>query len=264
MHVGALYGEYYILDDFPRWLNVTLPHRCRLSGTAPGTEGYSAKSLSPFIRIAVPGKPGLTFFFRTRKSETITNVFRNRRFAGMFPGMWLGVSASVDVLVIQNLSSVDTFIAAPGNLTVSTQVRQAGQDSLRFILRRNAGEENASILEIWQSCQVGIATMFFFLILFGERPPVSALVLVPVMLVIILLQLFLLTPHVASLGAEVDEIPARELLRNPTLSQFQTFRRTPERPTREQEWEMALAADSANRSQSERCTKKRRKTDQNG
>jgi hypothetical protein len=28
MHVRALNGEYYILADLPRWLNVTVPHRC--------------------------------------------------------------------------------------------------------------------------------------------------------------------------------------------------------------------------------------------
>ena len=215
-------------------------------------------------------------------------MFRNRRFACLFLGMWLGVSASVDLLVSRNSSTVDSFIASPGDVTVSSQIKQAGQKSVRLILHRNASEENAWILEIWEWCQIGIAILFFFLILFGERPPTSALVLVPVMLVIILLERFLLTPHVAALASEVDEMPAMGLVGNPTVAQFRAFqafyagceilkmllglgvgarlmiRRTPEHLQREPEWETAAAGNSAHRASSERRTGKRRKTDQNG
>ncbi len=43
------------------------------------------------------------------------------------------------------------------------------------------------------------------------------------MFVIILVQHFVLTPNVVSLGREVDEIPIREQLRNPTVDRFWVF-----------------------------------------
>jgi hypothetical protein len=135
-------------------------------------------------------------------SATITNVFRNRRFACLFLGLWLGAAVSVDFLVAQNFSTIDPFISASGSPSVSAQIKQAGQKSIRFILRRNAAEENARIFETWEWSQIGIATVFFSLIMFGERPPVSALVLIPAMFVIVLLQHFILTPQVVSFGRE--------------------------------------------------------------
>jgi len=138
-------------------------------------------------------------------------------------GMWLGAAVSVDVLVAQNFSAIDRFLAAPGTPGATAQVRQTGTKSLRFLLRRNAAEENASIFEVWEWTQIGIATGLFLFILFGERPPGSVLIAIPGMMLILLLQRFLLTPHVASLGREVDEIPAQALFNNPIVSRFWAF-----------------------------------------
>jgi Domain of unknown function (DUF4149) len=159
----------------------------------------------------------------TRTSATITNVFRNRRFACLYLGLWLGAAVAIDFLVAQNFSTIDPFMSAPGNPSVTAQIKQSGQTSIRSILRRNAAEENARIFETWEWCQIGIAALLFILVLFGEKPPISALVLISAMFVIVILQHFILTPQVVSLGREVDEIPIREHLRNPTVDRFWVF-----------------------------------------
>jgi hypothetical protein len=150
-------------------------------------------------------------------------VFRNKRFACLFLGLWLGAAVSVDFLVAENFSTIGPFIGALGSPTVSARIKQAGPQSIRFILRRNAAEENARIFEAWEWCQIGIATLFFFQVLFGDRPPISALALISAMFVIVLLQHFVLTPQVVSLGREVDEIPLGEQLQNPTVDWFWVF-----------------------------------------
>lgn len=153
-------------------------------------------------------------------------MFRNasRRFACLVLGLWLGAGVCVDLLVTQNFATVDRFIAAPGSPGATALVKQDGAKSIRFILRRNAAEENAWIFEKWEWTQMGVATGLFCLILFGERRRVVlALVLIPAMLAIIVLQNVLLTPRVASLGREIDEIPAREQVNNPTVSEFWGF-----------------------------------------
>jgi hypothetical protein len=150
-------------------------------------------------------------------------VSGHRRFACLFLGLWLGAAASIDFLVAQNFSTIDPFISAPESQSASSQMKQAGQKSIRFILRRNAAEENARIFKTWEWSQFGIATVLFILILSGEKPPLSALLLIPAMFIIVLLQHFILTPQVVSLGRKVDEIPATQLLGNPTVSRFWTF-----------------------------------------
>jgi hypothetical protein len=186
----------------------------------PRSSGSAAFSSNPPIPLS--GATRL-WIVQTKTSATITNVFRNRRFGCLFLGLWLGAAVSIDILAAQNFSSIDPFLAAPGSPSVSAQVQREGAGTVRFILRRNAAEENVRIFEAWEWSQIGIATVFFSLILFGERPPISALVLISAMFVIVLLQHFILTPQVVSLGREVDEIPLREQLRNPTVDRFWVF-----------------------------------------
>jgi hypothetical protein len=182
-----------------------------------GHAGFAFRSrVSPSAKIRFP-------YLGTRASATITNVLGNRRFACLFLGLWLGAAASIDFLVALNFSTIGSFISAPEGPSASAQMNQAGQKAIRLILRRNAAEENARIFKTWEWSQIGIASVFFILILSGEKPPPSALVLIPAMFAIVLIQHFIMTPQIVALGREVDEIPATELLRNPTVTRFWTF-----------------------------------------
>ena len=150
-------------------------------------------------------------------------MFRNRRFACAVLGAWLGIGACIDLLTGQNFAAVDRFLSDPSSPRAATQIGQAGATSVRFILRRNAAEENASVLNRWEWTQIGFAIAVFLMAIFGDRPARSALGLVPVMLLIILLQLIVVTPHMASLGREVDEIPGNELLNNVSAGRLAAF-----------------------------------------
>jgi len=201
--------------------------------------------------------------------------------------MWLGAATLVDLTAIQNFSAVDTFLPAPGSINVAAHVVKAGSNSLRFIMRRNAAEENARIFEAWEWTQIGLAIAFFFLILFGERPPASALVIVPVILIILVLERLVISPNVVGLGRVVDDIPAKELIGNPTVARFWAFqgfyegceivkmllglgvgarlmiRRTVEKAQRQTDREMA-GIGGASAVPPERRIRKKRVTDQNG
>jgi hypothetical protein len=137
--------------------------------------------------------------------------------------MWLGAVACVDLLINQNYSTIDRFISDPASPGAAAQVRETGPASARFILRRNASEENAWVLNKWEWMQIALALALLLLVMVGERPPVLALFVIPTMLIIVLLQLSLVTPHIATLGREVDEIPASELLSSAAASRLQAF-----------------------------------------
>jgi hypothetical protein len=152
-------------------------------------------------------------------------VFRNRRFACAVLGVWLGAAACVDLLIDRNSSAVDRFLADPGSGRAAAQIGEAGPVSVRFILRRNAAEENAWVLNEWEWTQIGFSVGVFILAMAGDRPARSAFVLIPVMLLIVLLQLAFVTPHTASLTREVDEIPVSELLSNTQAGRLEAFSR---------------------------------------
>jgi hypothetical protein len=137
--------------------------------------------------------------------------------------LWLGAAASIDFLVAENFSTVDSFLADPGGRAASARIGDLGRDSVRFLLRRNAGEENARIFEVWEWAQLGLGAIFFTLLVAGERPPASTLVMVPLMLLIVVAQRFFLTPQVIALGRQMDDLPATALANNPIVTQFWTF-----------------------------------------
>ena len=140
-------------------------------------------------------------------------------------GVWLGAGVCVDLLINQNLSAADRFLADPGSGRAAAQISEAGPVSVRFLLRRNAAEENAWVLTEWEWIQIALLAAVFFLSVFGDRPARSAFGLVPAMLLIIVLQLALVTPHVASLSMEVDEIPVGELLSSIPAGRLEAFSR---------------------------------------
>ena len=156
-----------------------------------------------------------------RASATITNVFRNRRLACLILGMWLGAAACIDLIVSLNISSVDLFLAVPGGTTTVAEISHAGHSSARFILIRNAAEENARIFESWEWIQIILALAFFLLLLFGDRKSEVALIMELGMLIVVVVQRFVLTPQLISLGREVAETP--QILDNPMNTQLSVY-----------------------------------------
>jgi hypothetical protein len=104
-----------------------------------------------------------------------------------------------------NFAAVDRFLAAPGGTSTVTEVNRVTRTTTRFLLRRNAAEENAWIFENWEWIQIFFAAAYFFLILLGDRHSEAALLMVLGMLAIVIIQRFYLSPEVISLGRELAE-----------------------------------------------------------
>jgi hypothetical protein len=91
------------------------------------------------------------------------------------------------------------------------------------MLRRNATEENAWVLNEWEWIQIALSAGVFFLAVFGDWPARSAFGLIPAMLLITVMQLAFVTPHIASLVREVEEIPVSELLSSIPAGRLDAF-----------------------------------------
>lgn len=137
-------------------------------------------------------------------------MIQYRRLAALLLGAWLGAGILADIAVTQNFQTVDRFLARPGSVSTSTALRGIPQDRMRFILRRNAGEENSWIFLNWERVELALGGVLFLLLLFGDRPQRLMLVLCAVMVAIVAGEHFGLTPLITDLGRKVDDLPAAD------------------------------------------------------
>jgi hypothetical protein len=137
-------------------------------------------------------------------------VIQYRRLAALLLGIWLGASILADIAVTQNFRAVDRFLETPGNLSTSAALNRIGRDQTRFILRRNAGEENNWIFLNWERVEIALGGSLFLLLLFGDRPQMLSRALCLGMLAIVVAQHFLLDPTITELGRRVDDLPPND------------------------------------------------------
>jgi hypothetical protein len=130
-------------------------------------------------------------------------VIPYRRLSILLLGAWLGAGTLTDLAVTQNFRTIDPFLES----TNFTDLDRAGE---RFILRRNAAEENNWIFENWERLEFAIGGVLFLLLLLGETPVKSQLALNLVLLAIVAAEHFLLTPRIIDLGRMVEDLPATD------------------------------------------------------
>jgi hypothetical protein len=137
-------------------------------------------------------------------------VIQYRRLAALLIGVWLGAGVLADVAVTQNFQAVDRFLQAPGSVSTSAALNAVGRDKERFILRRNAAEENNWIFLNWERVELALGGLLFLLLLFGERPQKLLIVLCAAMFLIVAGEHFYLTPMITDLGRRVEDLPAAD------------------------------------------------------
>lgn len=146
-------------------------------------------------------------------------MIQYRRLAALVLGAWLGAAVFADIAATQNFAAVDRFLAEPGSLHTSVELNQIGRSRERLILRRNAGEENNGIFENWERAELIAGTVLFALLLFGARPNKMMLGLTLLLLAIVAVQHFYLSPQVTDLGRRIADVPASD----PLNAKFRTF-----------------------------------------
>ncbi len=143
-------------------------------------------------------------------------MIQYRTFSALLLGAWLGASILADVAVTQNFQTVDRFLASPGTSRTVTEIEAAGRARERFILRRNAAEENNGIFLNWEWAEIAIGAGLFLVLLRDSKLSKAALMLSLAMLAIVIVEHFLLTPLITGLGRKVDDLPAT----NPLSREF--------------------------------------------
>jgi len=150
-------------------------------------------------------------------------VIQYRRLAGLLLGVWLGAGIFADVAVTQNFQTVDRFLTQPGSIRTSAELSRLGRAEVREILRRNAGEENNVIFENWERFELIVGGVLFAVLLFGARPQKVMLGATLLMLLIVCVQHFYLSPEVTELGRQLADLPPNLAANDPLNTKFRTF-----------------------------------------
>ena len=115
----------------------------------------------------------------------------------------------------ESLGSVDRLLARP-HPVATAEFRALGRADARLLLRYQVSEQNRWYAETWEVAQIIVGTVFFFFMLFATRENKFALFLVLAMIAAVLVQRFLLTPQMISLGRIIDFVPPDATTREST------------------------------------------------
>jgi hypothetical protein len=140
-----------------------------------------------------------------------------RRFACLLLGAWLAGIAVMATVATQNFRTVDRILIDP-HPGAAQELKTIGHETARMLLRWEAGEQNRRLFEIWETAQLAMALAVFFVLLFGSTEGKYALALCLGLLVVVIVQRFLLTPMMTSLGRMIDFIP--DTARSPERIKF--------------------------------------------
>jgi hypothetical protein len=121
-------------------------------------------------------------------------------------GLWLAGGLFMAWVATQNFRSVDRLLSHE-NPTATIRLKPFGADA-RAILRFQAAEQNRWYFRKWETIQLLAGFAFFVLMLFGSREDKFILLGVLVLLALVALQRFLLTPEVTALGRMIDFLPS--------------------------------------------------------
>jgi hypothetical protein len=128
----------------------------------------------------------------------------SRRFASFLIGAWLAASIFMDVVAIQNFRSVDRFLSDPGPLAAA-DIHMLGKGEARILLRHQAGEANRFLFEKSEQIQIVLGIAFIGALLFAHMDaPRVPMILGLLMLAILAVDRFYLTPEITRLGRQLD------------------------------------------------------------
>jgi hypothetical protein len=143
-----------------------------------------------------------------------------RRFACLLLGVWLGGIIMMSVVATQNFRTVDRILLDPSP-AAAPELKAIGHNTARMLLRWQAGEQNRGLFEIAETAQIAMAMTVLFVLLFGSTEGKYVLGLCLLLLVLVIMQRFLLTPMMVSLGRLVDFVP--QSVHSPERVRFQVL-----------------------------------------
>ena len=131
---------------------------------------------------------------------------RSRGFICLLLGMWLGAGVLLEFAAAGNLHTVENTLRDP-HPSAANRILKLGAADSRMLLRYLADEQNRAAFESWEWVQFFGSALFFFYLLFATTEDKFALALALLLVVLVGLQRFLVTPELHGLGRLLDFLP---------------------------------------------------------
>ena len=106
----------------------------------------------------------------------------------------------------ESFGSVDRLLARPHPIATA-QFKALGRAEARLLLRYQVSEQNRWLFENWEVAQIIMGAAFFFYVLFATKENKFALLLILLMMAGLVVQRFMLTPAIVSIGRLIDYVP---------------------------------------------------------
>jgi len=112
----------------------------------------------------------------------------------------------LEFLAANNLRTVDNTLRDP-QPSAAIRILKLGAADSRMLLRYQAAEQNRAAFETWENVQLLGSLLFFFYLLFATTEDKFALGLALLLVLVVVVQRFLLTPEMNGLGRLLDFVP---------------------------------------------------------
>jgi hypothetical protein len=130
------------------------------------------------------------------------------RLAAFLLGAWLAGCLFMDMVATQNFRSVERLLAAPSPQLAERVEAMGGHDAARVLLRHQVAEQNRWYFETWEQAQIALGVALLCVLLFGVVRNRWMIFFSLLMLSIVLLAHFFMTPEITRLGRAIDFVPA--------------------------------------------------------
>jgi hypothetical protein len=135
----------------------------------------------------------------------------SRRLACFFVGLWLGGSLLMVWMAGDSFRSVDRMLLLP-DPAAAVQIKALGPGGARTLFRYQVSEQNRAAFETWERIQIALGLAFFLYLLLATKEGKFPMILVLLMLAVVTVQRFVLTPELIGLGRNLDFAPATAAL----------------------------------------------------
>lgn len=122
-----------------------------------------------------------------------------RRLACFILGMWLAAGISVAWLEREDFQTIQDVLSQP-DPPVAERLKVLGAHQAYLLMGHVAAEQRQRTIEKWEGIQLVLGIGFFFFLLFGTHEGKLSLAMALLLVGMVLLERFLLTPEVLSLG----------------------------------------------------------------
>ncbi|MGA2274951.1 MAG: hypothetical protein ABSH00_15450 [Bryobacteraceae bacterium] len=122
-----------------------------------------------------------------------------RRLACFILGMWLAAGIAVAWLEREDLQTIQDVLSQP-DPAVAERVKALGAHETYLLMGHVAAEQRQRTIRSWEDVQLVLGLGFFFFLLFGTREGKLPLAMALLLVGMVLLERFLLTPEALSLA----------------------------------------------------------------